>query len=93
VRKTLLSPMLLWLIVVKQSQPTTSALIESKATWCVAVQVGKSMSADLCVNGVSTSREWQGFSYPSRVEGKGTWGSGWGSSCLDPHTPVPLNRG
>ena len=37
--------------------------------------------------------EWQGFSYPSRVKGKGTWGSGWGSSCLDPHTPVPLNRG
>ena len=38
-------------------------------------------------------REWQGFSYPSGVEGKGTWGSGWGSSCLDPHTPVPLNKG
>jgi hypothetical protein len=39
------------------------------------------------------NRKWQGFSYPSGVEGRGTWGSGWGFNYLDPHTPVPLFRG
>lgn len=52
VMKILLSLGASWLIVVKQSVLTTSALIASKADWCSAVQLEKNLQDSLVVGGV-----------------------------------------
>ena len=52
VTKILLSPGVLWLIVVRQSRLTTSHLIASKAYWWTLVQGGNSLLHSFFVSGV-----------------------------------------
>ena len=51
---TLLSPRLLWSIIVRHSQITTRALIPSKVVLCSAIQVGNLRWSSVMVTGVRT---------------------------------------